>query len=173
MQAVIGPKTTINAASIYAMRYSGATLRQIADRIGRTKERVRQILIENYGSPKHKLFSTRQLCKLSGLSRERIIKLYQASVIPPVREWDTSNGRYLLWSLATVERLTVHYDTYKLCKICHHPIPMGRRIFCSKQCYEEGHKYKYMSIEAKKRHLRNIKRYRDKSKRLAQTTLDR
>ena len=80
-------------SSIYAMRYSGATLRQIADRIGKTKERVRQILLHNYGSTRHKLLSTRQLCGLSGVSVKRLTRLHRDGVIMPVKEWDTSNGQ--------------------------------------------------------------------------------
>ena len=40
------PETGINANAIYAMRQLGASLQQIADKIGRTKERVRQILVK-------------------------------------------------------------------------------------------------------------------------------
>jgi len=83
---------------IYDMRQSGATLSQIADRIGRTKERVRQILLRNYGSTKHKLISTEQLCKLVGLNRGRVMELYRDGAVIPVREWDTSIGHYILWS---------------------------------------------------------------------------
>lgn len=174
MQAVLECKNTINATSIYAMRYSGATLRQIADKIGRTKERVRQILIRNYGSTKHKLISTNQLCQLSGLSRNQIIKCYQNNVISPVREWDTSTGHRSLWSLATVERMRVYLDipkTNRLCRICHRPIPINRHRYCSEQCYKESHKYKYWSIEAKQRHRTSMKRYKEIRKQLAQASV--
>lgn len=105
MQAVLERQTTIDISAIYAMRHSGATLGQIAERIGRTKERIRQILIKDYGSTRHRLVSTRQLCKLAGLAPYRLAKLCRDSIISPVREWDTNNGHYCLWSPATVEKI--------------------------------------------------------------------
>jgi hypothetical protein len=38
-------------------------MREIAEKIGRTKERVRQILMEGCGSTDHEYLSTLQLCK--------------------------------------------------------------------------------------------------------------
>ena len=169
MEVIVRLGTGVNANAIYAMRRSGATLQQIADKIGKTKERVRQILVRNYGSTKHKLISTEQLHKLLRLSRNRVLELYQNNVITPVKEWNTRNGHHLLWSSATVEQITVYYNTHKLCKMCHRPIPMGRRIFCSEQCYTEGHKYRYKNIEAKQRHMESIRRYREKCKRLSKS----
>ncbi|MFC2022625.1 hypothetical protein ACFLTL_00465 [Chloroflexota bacterium] len=55
------------------MRRSGATLQQIADRIGRTKERVWQILAKNCGTTKGGLVSTEQLCWLAGMSRNQVM----------------------------------------------------------------------------------------------------
>lgn len=165
------PRANISAHTIYNMRHSGATLQQIADKIGKTKETVRQILVRNYGSTKHKLISTEQLCKLLDLPRNRVIGLYRDSVITPVREWDTNIGHYLLWSPAAVERVNIYYKTRRLCKMCHSCIPKSRRCHCSEQCYNESRKYKYKSIEAKQRHLGNIKRYREKCKQIAQAAV--
>ncbi len=162
------------SAFIYNMRQSGATLQQIADRIGRTKERVRQILLRNYGSTKHKLISTEQLCKLLGLNRGRVMELYRDGAVTPVREWDTSIGHYFLWSPDTwlqiiSHRLLAPYKVNRLCKMCHSSIPKRRRYYCSKQCYEEGHKYRYKSIEAKQKHRESVTRYRERRKQLAKT----
>ena len=160
MQAVVEHKTTVDITSIYAMRYSGATLRQIADRIGRTKERVRQILIENYGSTKHKLVSTTQLCRLSGISWDRAMKLYHKRVITPLGEWDTGTGHRFLWSQTALKKIELYSDTEirALCRICHCPVPKDRRCYCSEQCYKESQKYKYRSLKARQKHLRNMKR---------------
>ena len=162
--AITNPRTNINASAIYNMRQSGAPLQQIAKKVGRTKERVRQVLIQNYGSAKHQLISTEQLCRLLGLPRNRIIELYQDGVIIPAVEWNIGISHYLLWSPATWGQIISYYETNRLCRICRCPIPKDRRAFCSEQCYKEGHKYKYKSIEAKQRHLRNIKRYRERCK---------
>lgn len=172
MQAVVEDKAIVDASSIYAMRCEGATLGQIADKIGRTKERVRQILIDNYGSAKHELLSTTQLCKLSGLYWNQIIELYQDSVITPACEWDTGTGRRSLWSQATLEQIRLYFQTRTktFCKICNHPVPTGRRYYCSELCYKESNKYKYRSAEARHKHLISVKRYRESRKRLATLT---
>ena len=166
MPVAIELKTRINPSTIYAMRNSGATLWQIADKIGRTQERVRQILIKNYGSTKHKLISTEQLCKLSGLSRHRVIKLYQDGAITTVKEWYTSTGNYLLWLPATIGQINAYNSNHRLCRMCGHPIYKGRLTYCSEECLEEGRKYKNRSFEAKQRHLRNVRRYRERRKQL-------
>jgi len=158
-------------ATIYNMRQSGATLQQIADKIGKTKERARQILVKNYGSTKRKLISTEQLRNLVGLPRNRIIEFYLANVITPVKEWDTDGGRYLLWPLASVAQINIYYETHRSCKMCHSSIPRSRQYYCSEQCYKESRKYKYKSIEAKQRHLRSIRRYRAKCKQIAQAAV--
>jgi hypothetical protein len=173
MQAVIERNITINSTYICAMRDSGATLRQIADKVGRTKERVRQILISSCGSTKHKLLSTSQLCKLTGLSKNRIIKFYQDNIISPVREWDTSTGHRSLWSTSAVKQVIIinslaKYKTNRLCRICHSPVPFNRHYYCSERCYKESHKYKHRSIKARQRHLISMRRYKEKRKRLLQ-----
>jgi len=171
MQAIITQKTDVDASTVYAMRHSGATLQQIADKIGKTKERVRQILVKNYGSTKHKLISAEQLRKLVGLSRNRIIECYLANVITPVREWNTDGSHYLLWSPASVEQINIYYETHRSCKMCHSSIPRSRRYYCSEQCYKESSKYKYKSIEAKQRYLRSIRRYRAKCKQIVRAAV--
>lgn len=170
MQAVLERQTTIDISAIYAMRHSGATLGQIAERIGRTKERIRQILIKDYGSTRHRLVSTRQLCKLAGLAPYRLAKLCRDSIISPVREWDTNNGHYCLWSPATVEKIKVYSklsNAVRLCRICHRPVLGNRHRYCSEQCYKESHKYKYRSFEAKERHRISMKRYQRARRQLA------
>jgi len=160
--AISSRTNNINSA-VYNMRQSGATLQQIAAKIGKTKERVRQILVQNYGSTRHQLISTEQLCRLSGLPRNRIIELYQDSVVIPAVEWNIGIRHYLLWSPATWGQVISYYKRHRLCKICHRPVPKGRRTFCSEQCCKEGHKYRYRSPEARKRHrisMRNRKRSR-------------
>jgi hypothetical protein len=172
VEVTVKPRTFISANDIYAMRHSGATLQQIANKVDKTKERIRQILIKNYGSTKHKLLSTEQLRKIFGFSRYRILELYQDNVILPVKEWDANNGHYLLWPQTAVDTITNYYNEYKPCKMCGARIPEGRRVFCSEQCYKEGHKYKYKNVEAKQRHMDSIRRYRNKYKNLSNMALE-
>lgn len=152
-------RTRINADSIIALRESGASLEQIAETIGRTKERVRQILVKNNGTTRHNLLSTQQLYRKLGLPRTRVVELYKDGVISPKAEWKTGNHHYLLWSNDVVETVTNYYNKHRLCKICLQPLGKGRWIFCSADCYREGQKYKYKSGEAKRRHLANIRGY--------------
>jgi len=157
----ISSRTNNIDSAVYNMRQSGATLQQIAAKIGKTKERVRQILVQNYGSTRHQLISTEQLCRLSGLPRNRIIELYQDSVVIPAVEWKTGIRHYLLWSPATWGQVISYYKRHRLCKICHRPIPNERRVYCCEQCCKEGHEYRCRSPEARERHrisMRNRKR---------------
>jgi hypothetical protein len=144
------------------MRRSGSTLQQIADKTGKSKERIRQILISNYGSTKHKLMSTEQLRRLFGFSRHHILELYRGGIITPAKEWDANNGRYLLWSTTAISQINTYNTSTKRCKQCGNPVPPNRRTFCSTKCYIENHKYKNMSSVDKKKHLDSIKRYRAK-----------
>ena len=162
--------TRVNPDIVIAMREAGASLEQIAETIGRTKERVRQILVKNNGSTRHHLLSTQQLyCKL-GLSRNRVVELYKDGIISPKSEWKTGNHHYLLWSADVAETVTNYYNRHRLCKICLRPVGKGRWVFCSDECYQEGQKYKYKSGEAKRRHLKNIKGYLERRRNLAFTT---
>ncbi|MDD5189864.1 MAG: hypothetical protein PHE50_02345, partial [Dehalococcoidales bacterium] len=46
----------------------------------------------------------------------------------------------------------------------HQPLPKNRIIFCSDDCRQERHKYKYMTYEEKQRVLDNIRRYRERKR---------
>lgn len=153
-----------NPALVVALRESGASLEQIAEAIGRTKERVRQILVKNTGSTSHRLLSTQQLYHQMGLPRSRIIELYKDGIIKPKAEWKTGNHHYLLWPNNIAETISNYYNIHRLCKICGQQLNKGRWVYCSDDCYREGQKYKYKSEEAKQRHLRNIKEYLERRK---------
>jgi len=151
---------------VLAMRRSGATLQQIADKIGKTRERVRQILVKNFDSTEHELISTNQLCERLAISRTRLFELYGARVITPKRKWNTNCSWRYLWAKDTVEQVNTYLNTYLRCKWCNRPIPRNRRAFCSNECYAEDHKYKYRSTEANRRQLESIKRYRKRKRAL-------
>jgi hypothetical protein len=157
-------RNRVSYGIIVAMRESGASLEQIAQVIGRTKERVRQILLKNSGSTKHQLLSTQQLYEQLGLPRNRIIELYEEGIIAPATEWTSGNHHYLLWPSNIAETVANYYNIHRLCRICKKPLLKGRWVYCSDKCYREGQKYKYKSEEAKQKHLRNIKVYLEKRK---------
>jgi hypothetical protein len=164
-------KNGVSRSVIYEMRRSGAPMREIAEKIGRSKERVRQILVRGLGTTNHEFLSTLQLCNQSGLPRNRIVELHQDGIITPATKWDAGNRDYLLWPPETVEKISVYYQTHRLCKVCNKPLPKNRILFCSDNCRHERHKYKYMTPEEKKRVLDNIRRYRERRKAVAERPL--
>jgi hypothetical protein len=149
---------------IRAMREAGASLQQIAVKIGRTKERVRQILVKNNGTTKHALLSTQQLCKGLGLPRNQILELYKDGIITAAVTRTTGNHHYLLWDSLVAEKIENHYNLHHSCKICGRIIGKGRWVYCSGICYKQGQKYRYKDSEARRRQLLSIKKYVEKRK---------
>ena len=93
---------TVNKDAVFEMRQAGMPMREIAEKIGRSKERVRQILVRGKGTTNHELLSTLQLCNQTGLPRNRVVELYLDGIIIPAAKWDAGNRDYLLWSLDVV-----------------------------------------------------------------------
>ena len=166
--AAYGGRDSVDISTIYSMRRSGATLQQIADRIGRTKERVRQILAKNCGTTKGRLVSTEQLCRLAGTSRNQVMRLYECNIISPAVARRTRTRLFLLWTQGLADQVTSYFQNNRLCKICRRAIPNGRWNYCSVECLNEGHKYCYQSVESRQRHLERVRRYKEKQQRLAQ-----
>lgn len=170
-EVILEPRVSIDVHAIYMMRQAGASLAQIAEEIGRTKERVRQILVKHYGSTKRNLLSTEQLCQELGIPRKRILKLSKAGIITPITSWTTGKHHFLLWSSSAKEKIIRHEKSHKLCRICRKSIPAGRWVYCSDECYLEGQKYRNKSEEVKRRRLLSIKKSINKRKRRQQAEL--
>ncbi|MBN1643871.1 MAG: hypothetical protein JW856_03545, partial [Dehalococcoidales bacterium] len=162
----VGVKTQngVDREIVYGMRRAGVPMREIAEKVGRSKERIRQILAKGLGSTDHELLSTLQLCNQTGLPRNRIVELYRSKTITPATKWSAGSRDYLLWTPETAEKIRGYYKTHRLCKICQRPLPKNRILFCSDGCRQERHKYKYMTSEEKQRVLANIRRYRERRK---------
>lgn len=160
--------TVADRAVIYQMRQAGAPMREIAEKVGISKERVRQILVQNIGTTKHEWFSTLQLCEEAGLPRNRVLELQKLGVITPTFTWGIGKRHCLLWSRETVKTVTDYYGTHHFCRVCNKPLPKKRILFCSDVCRQERHKYKYMTLEEKKRVLTNIRRYRERKRQASQ-----
>ncbi len=164
MVTAVKSKKVVSKDLVREMRQAGMPMREIAGKIGRSKERVRQILVLDGGSSNHEFLSTLQLCKQVGLPRNRIMDLYLDGIIVPAVKWDAGNRDYLLWPQDAVAKIGEHYKNHRLCKVCNHPLPKNRIFFCSDICRKERHKYKYMTPEEKRRVLDNIRRYRERCK---------
>ena len=151
---------------ICELRQSGVSLQQIADTIGRMKERVRQILVKTNGSSKHDLLSTQQLFKKLLLPRNQILELYKDGIIVPALEWTSGNHHYLLWDNRVADEISSYYKMYRQCKICGQIEGSGRWIYCSVKCDRKGQQYRYKSAEAKQKQLSSIKMYMSRRKQL-------
>ncbi len=160
-----------NRALIFKMRQAGSPMREIAEKVGISKERVRQILTRDSGSTKHAWYSTLQLCEESGLPRNRVLELQHIGVIKPAFAWGIGKRHYLLWSREAVQAIVDYYSAHHFCRVCNKPLPKKRISFCSDECRQERHKYKYMTDEEKKRVLNNIRRYRDRKRQAAQVLI--
>lgn len=148
-----GGKKDQENAEIYGYikerRDGGATLQEIGDEIGRSRERVRQILVKQYGTAdiSKALLTTNQLAGLTNCSEPLIYKFRQQGIISPV-----GHGR---WRPETVDIILEH----RKCKMCGKPLPAHRFVYCSDTCQIEGGKYKNRSEVAKKLHNERIRHW--------------
>jgi transcriptional regulator with XRE-family HTH domain len=149
---------------IFEMRHAGAPMREIAEKMGVSKQRVSQILARNDGSTRHEWLSTSQLCAMTGLSRNRVLELHDKGIIVPAYTWDIAKRQFSLWAADSVKTIATYYDAHHLCIVCNRRLPKHRIVFCSDDCRRERHKYKNMTPEEKRRTLANIRRYREKKR---------
>jgi hypothetical protein len=168
MVTMVNSKVAAKRELIFEMRQAGAPMREIAEKMGISKERVRQILSYNLGSTKHGWLSTLQLCVISGMPRNRVVELCEQGVITPATSWTTGSRHYYLWAQSVPDEISDYFKTHHLCQVCQRPLPRNRIHFCSDACRQERHKYKHMTPEEKKRVLASIKRYREKKHQSAQ-----
>ncbi|GAH46211.1 unnamed protein product [marine sediment metagenome] len=133
--------------SMYEMRQSGATLARVGSRFGITRERVRQLLTEHYGSTGvGELLTTAELCRLAGCTRDYVHKLKRGGVIQPAKV--VGLGR-ALWKPETIATIIIEIDRHR-CPVCHQPLSSDRLVYCSRACYLEAHRYKNQPKEEKR-----------------------
>ena len=142
-------------------RDAGASLKEIGDEVGRTKQRIHEILVEHYGTADSEgTLSTSQLLEQVGCSYYIFHNLRKEGVISQV-----SRGRWKPETLDIILEL-------RKCKICGKPVGKNRRTYCSAACEVEGQKYKYWSEWQKKVHCERTRRYtrehREKIREIAQ-----
>jgi len=149
----IGAFETFNGL-IYDLRQQGYTLEEIGREIGRTRERVRQILVEHYGGTEikwGKLVTTSQLIAQADCRLRLIEKLRRAGLITPV-------GRGI-WDYDAT--LPVIIDSKPACKVCGKAVSYHRSHYCSDECYNKvwRHRYKNAPPEVKARHKQRVRKW--------------
>ncbi len=128
-------------------RDAGASLREIGDEVGRTKQRMHQILVKHYGTADSEgTLSTSQLLEQVGCSSYILYNLRKEGIISQV-----SSGRWKPETLDIILEL-------RKCKMCGKPVGKYRRTYCSTACRVEGKKYKYWPEWRKKVRRERIRR---------------
>jgi len=130
------PQSADRASQIVALRNEGLLLWEIGERVGVTKERVRQILAKaraaGAGPKPPKQVVTRQASMMLGMSSEmrpRSFRRLMAKLgISPVA---SKRGR-LYWNVESLSNIEP-----PRCVVCQSPVPLGRYIrsvTCSPHC---------------------------------------
>lgn len=114
-------------------RKGGATLEEIGKEVGVTRERIRQILMEHYGTTKMTpLLTTRQLSQLAGLSVTTINIYHREGIIKPTN----TSVKSPLYSVDALKAILDH--RHRQCRICGKPVPIRCYAYCSPECHKEG-----------------------------------
>jgi len=113
-------------------RDAGASLKEIGDEVGRTKQRIHKILVKHYGTADSEgTLSTSQLLKQLTCSATTLHNLRKERAISQV-----SLGK---WKPETIDIIL----ELRKCKICGQPVGKHRKTYCSTACEVEGRKFKY------------------------------
>lgn len=148
--------TKIERNSAYGMRESGATLQQIADHYGISREGVRQLLLKHYGSSRPRaLLDISEVSRLAGCTRMDIFKLKRRGIIKPARV--VGRGR-TLWTHDTVDIVKTYRDSLR-CKVCDGPLPSNHWVFCSWSCWVEASRYRNRPQLQKNMQKQRVARY--------------
>ena len=122
---------------IAALRSEGRTLQQVGDRLGVTRERVRQVLREHF--PDCTLPpSTEEAAKTLGMSHYRFRSAARRLGVQPMGR---SRGR-VWWSPDVLHIIQTSQEPARCC-ICGGLLPSGRRVYCSVDCLSEGRRLRY------------------------------
>ena len=130
---------------IIQMRQSGYTLQESGDSIGITRERVRQIISEQYGKIEIPLLTESRMAKEIGCPVWRLARLRRQGVLNP-----RPRGKYLhYYDRSELEKLKLALKRY--CPHCGEPLAMnliGR--YCPK-CQRDHDRRKNQVLTQRKR----------------------
>jgi len=146
---------------IHDLRQEGASLQRIGDEVGRTRERVRQILKEHYGNTEIRGFiTTKELAKQAGCPINLIYKLIKYGLI----ETKYSSKKHRLWKPKIVPSVIEVIEKQKArCEICGKPIKWGKR--CEEHrnvkltCFECGKEFEILYQDYVNRLKRGYKHF--------------
>lgn len=119
----------------------GATLQTIADRTNRTRERIRQVLNERYGTTGLKGFMSYELevANLIGVPVSRLCKLRLSGIIKPTKQ-TKGKTHYILYDRNAIEKIMLALQRF--CIHCGQAIPLDIKnwLICD-LCSEERKRY--------------------------------
>lgn len=146
--------------AMHRMRQSAASLQQIANQFGISRQRVGSLLTKYYGSTRvGELLTVTELARLAGCLRNYIVKLRERGVIQPAKVIGRGRTRGgTLWKPSTISTIITYIDSHR-CLVCHQPLPSNRRRYCSPACYIEGHRYKNRPEEARRQQRESVARW--------------
>ena len=130
-------------------RDAGASLKEIGDEVGRTKQRIHQILVKYYGTADSEgTLSTSQLLKQLTCSSAILYNLRKERAIS-----------WVSWGKWKPETIDIILELRK-CKICGQQVGKNRRTYCSEACEVEGKKFKYWPEWRKKAQCERTRHWR-------------
>lgn len=137
---------------IKRIRDEGKTLREIAEPLGTSRQRIHQILVKHYGTAKPQgpiTAITTHTLVIYGYYPIMLYSLEKRGVIKKV-----GYGR---WELDTLDKIR----EYRRCVVCGKELGKGKRHYCSTACYLKSLKHRYMNLpeDKKKAHAELVKRW--------------
>ena len=144
--------TKVSRSTITEMRQSGASLQQIASRFGVSRERIRQLLVKQYGSTKvNRLLGIAEVERYAGCSQSYIHRLRRRGIIQPAK---VVGKKRTLWKPETVATV-MRYVGSRQCCICNRPLPSNRWVYCSRACWIEAYRHRYIKMSEQEKRLHN------------------
>lgn len=151
---------------IVAMRKEGNTLQSIGDKIGVTRERVRQILNEYYSGTKMPFLPEHQVAKICGCSDFTLAKIRKQGLVKPRRA-----GILHLYDRDEVER--AYSAMQRNCAMCGTPIDRTHKFCVECSAKRRRNIYPFLSQEGKEKAKKASIKWQDEHPDRYRVTLQR
>jgi len=135
------------------MRQSGSTLVEIGNAVGVSRERIRQILNENYDEIKRTCLTEKEVVLLLGCSVSKLGRLRRQGILKP-----RHTSSLYLYDAEEVKKARLAMR----CAFCGEPLPKYARKYCDR-CSKESRRspWKFRSEEAKQRCTNASRRWQE------------